>query len=78
MRLVLGVVVFGTMLASCGGDEELGPECQAISDGCHEAEEAGDERGIECHDIAHEADEDTCTAEKDACIADCEAAAAPA
>lgn len=67
--VVVCVVAFGC--GGEGGEEELGPECTAISDACHEAEEAGDARGIECHDLAHAADEDACATDKDACLTDC-------
>lgn len=74
------VVGFGMSGVGCsGGDEEHeeGPICGEIAEACHEVAEMGDNQdAIDCHDLAHEADEDACSAEHDACVDLCEAAAA--
>lgn len=62
---------FLVALVGCGGkdeDHEEGPICSDLSDLCHEADEQGVEGAAECHDIAHDGDEDAC----DAALADCE------
>jgi hypothetical protein len=64
------------LVAGCGGadddEHELGPNCQAISDACHDADEAGVDGAAECHETAHHADEDACEAELDACTTTCD------
>lgn len=74
------VVGFGFAASvGCSGDEEHdeGPICTEIADACHHVAEMGDNQdAVDCHDLAHEADEDACSAEHDACVELCEAAEA--
>ena len=48
-----------------------GPICEQLSDACHEADENGVEGASECHDIAHEGDEDACDEALDGCKQTC-------
>jgi hypothetical protein len=74
LRAAWYVVVLG--LWACAGDKDdhgegEGPICSEISEACHEPGEAGDAEAEACHDIAHEADEDACEAERERCLALC-------
>ena len=69
------LVALGACSDDEGEDDGTGvpASCQAIIDACHEAEEAGVEGAAECHETGHHEVEADCDAQKDACIALCEA-----
>ena len=61
-----------------GGHTSPYPTCQKIIDDCHEYD-VGDGPVHECHEVAHDAENDSaCVAKKDECTKTCAAAAADA
>jgi hypothetical protein len=71
----------GLGLVGCSGDDDAeedhghdpeSPSCAEIMDVCHAADE-GEGPAHDCHNVAHEDVEDDCAAQKDDCIAICEA-----
>jgi hypothetical protein len=56
-----------------GTDDDVPAACQEIVDACHEADADGVEGAAECHDVAHTEVEADYVAERDACIALCQA-----
>jgi hypothetical protein len=69
------VVALVTGFAGCNGGKhaEEGPICSEIAEACHHAAEMGTSTEAEdCHDLAHDADEDACDAQRDDCVALCD------
>ena len=80
------LVVAAAVLPSCSDDEHdhgqptkhttSSPMCQAIMDACHPLD-VGQGPIHDCHDVATSANETTCTARRDACLATCGVDAGP-
>jgi hypothetical protein len=63
-------------MGACAGDKDdhgegEGPICAEISQACHEPGDAGNAEAEACHEIAHEADEEACEAERERCVTLC-------
>jgi len=83
LTVAVAFAAFGSLgLVACGDDEKEpaeeqehepeSPSCAEIMDVCHGADE-GTGPAHDCHDVAHADVEDDCAAQKDSCIATCNA-----
>ncbi len=84
LTVAVAFAAFGSLgLVACGEDDERepteeqehepeSPSCAEIMNVCHAADE-GTGPAHDCHDVAHADGEEACVAQKDACIAACNA-----